>query len=367
MPQRFVCAGQHYRLAYTAIDADASLRLLVVVSDVTRTIEHDELQREKRETLALFEHMLADRAGFIGFMEEATEIVSRIVNDRGDDPGELKRALHTLKGNAALFGLLSVAETCHELESRMAEEQAPPEAAEIAVLGERWSRLEEQVNRLLGERRSAIEVSTEQHGALERAIGDGVPRDQLLRMVRDLKLEPVEGRLRRFAEQASSIGKRLGKRVALQVSHDGLRLDGRQWSRFWGTFVHAVRNAVDHGIEPPAERLAAAKPEEGKITLRAAREGTNVVIEIEDDGRGIPWDELGHRLGKQGGRATVRPELLVALFAGGLSTAREVTDLSGRGMGMAALSSAVHDLGGGLEIDSETARGTRLRMTFPRS
>src|SRR6185369_9895888 len=140
------------------------------------------------------------------------------------------RALHTLKGNAALFGLGSVADMCHGIESRMAEEQAPPDAASIAALEELWLRLVTPIDHLLAERRRAVDLSIDQHAALEHAVRAGAAPAQLLRMLRELTLEPVEPRLRHFAEQASRIGKRLDKQVAVRVSHDGLRLDGQRWS-----------------------------------------------------------------------------------------------------------------------------------------
>ena len=367
LPRNLACAGRRYRLSYTAIGAGRPERFLVVVSDETPALEHESLQREKKETLALFEHMLADRTSFIGFMEEASEIVERIVQTGGVDPVAFARALHTLKGNAALYGLDSVAELCHELESYMAEERALPGAPQVAGLADRWARLSLQVDRLLDKGRHVIEASPEQFAELEHAVRRGASRTDLLRMLHDLTLEPVERRLRHFAEQASRIGQRLDKEIAANVSHDGLRVDARHWSRIWQAFVHVVRNAVDHGIEPAQERAAAAKPRAGRIDLRGVRDGATVVIEIEDDGRGIPWDQLRDRVAAQGMSASTQEELVAALFLGGVSTAPEISDTSGRGVGMGALRAAVLALGGEVEIDSEPGRGTRVRLRFPES
>jgi two-component system chemotaxis sensor kinase CheA len=365
MPKRLMCGARHYRFSYVPIGGGGSPRFLVVVSDETRTVAHESQQSEKKEILSLFEHILADRAGVIAFMDEASGIVSRILLPRADDRVELKRDLHTLKGNAAVFGLQSVVEICHELESHMAREGALPEEAVAASLHERWSRLSEQVDRLLGEGRDVIEMSPRQHGELERAVRGGAARDDLLRLVQELRLEPVERRLRHIAEQASQMGLRIGKEISVSVSHGGLRLDAQHWSKVWQAFVHAVRNAVDHGIEPAEERAGAAKPGAGHVELRAMRDGTNVVIEIEDDGRGIRWDRLRDRVVARGLPASTRQDLVAALLAGGVSTAREITEISGRGLGLAALGSAVQALGGQIEIEGEPGRGTLLRMRFP--
>ena len=364
MPKRLVCSGRRHRFSYAPIGGGQADRFLVVVSDETRAVDHELLRHEKQETLALFEHMLADRTGFVVFMEEASEIVSRIVAAPVDDPVGFARALHTLKGNAALFGLESVAERCHALESYMAEERTLPGPSLLADLQERWSRLAEQVDRLLENRRPTIEASPEQYATLEAALRGRVPRDQLLRMLHDLTLEPVERRLQQLAEQAPRIAQRLNKEISIEVSHDGLRLDARRWSKVWQAFVHAVRNAIDHGIEPADERVAAGKPRAGQLKLRAMRDLGGVVIEIEDDGRGIQWDELRDRLTAAGLPAASRQQLVAALFMGGISTARGVTETSGRGLGMGALRAAVRAMGGDIEIESEPGRGTLLRMRF---
>ena len=365
MPQRLVCAGRSHRFSYAPIGVGQVDRFLVVVSDETRAVDHELLQHEKQETLALFEHMLADRNGFIVFMEEASEIVSRIVTVPIDDPVGFARALHTLKGNAALFGLDSVAERCHALESYMAEERTLPDPSQLADLHERWSRLAEQVDRLLGKGRPAIEVSPQQYAALDAAVRGLVPHDQLLRMLHDLTLEPVERRLQQLAEQAPRIARRLNKEISIELSHDDLRLDARRWSKVWQAFVHAVRNAIDHGIESADERVAAGTPRAGQLKLRAVRAHGGVVIEIEDDGRGIRWDEIRDRLNALGLPAASHQQLVASLFVGGVSTAREITETSGRGVGMGALRSAVQAMGGDIEIESEPGRGTLLRMRFP--
>ena len=109
--------------------------------------------------------------------------------------------------------------------------------------------------------------------------------------------------------------------------------------------MHPVHNAVDHGIEAPAERRAAGKPQAGRIDLRGRREAGSVVIEIEDDGRGIQWQEIQRRVDGPAAVPSTRGRLIEALVGQGVSTAREITELSGRGLGMGALHAAVRALG----------------------
>ncbi len=360
MPRRLVANGRHYRFSYQPIGTGDDGRFLALVADATNEVEHDEMQLEKRETFVLFELMLADRSGFLGFMEEATQIVARVLAP-GIELGELKRAVHTLKGNSQIFGLESVGRLCHDLEANLAE---GPREEDLTRLRERWERLSADVDRLLGKRRNIIEISQEEHLAVEQAVQKGAPREVLQRMVNELKLESVDRRLQQFASQARQIARRVGKQVEVEVSHENVRLDAKRWSPFWAAFVHGIRNAIDHGIEPDVERVKSGKPKTGRIALAARREAGMLAIDIEDDGSGIDWEAIRRKCAALGLPSATHEDLVAALFADGVSTAQTVTDLSGRGVGMAALRAAVLALGGHISVKSERGMGTRLTMTF---
>src|SRR5687768_7267940 len=120
MPTSLVANGRTYRFSYQLIDEGEHQKFLAFVVDASNQIERENLQREKRETFALFERMLADRAGFLQFMEEHSAIVTRVLAGNLES-SERSRAIHTLKGNGMLFGLESFAELCHELESHIAD------------------------------------------------------------------------------------------------------------------------------------------------------------------------------------------------------------------------------------------------------
>jgi len=126
--------------------------------------------------------------------------------------------------------------------------------------------------------------------------------------------------------------------------------------------VHAIRNAVDHGIEDHAQRLANAKAETGTIRLLAEDRKGDLVIRIEDDGGGIDWARLEESAARNGVTATTPVDLL---FADGVSSKTNVTALSGRGVGMSALRAATTTLGGNIDVRSELGRGTSLEFRFP--
>ncbi|HVH41362.1 MAG TPA: ATP-binding protein, partial [Labilithrix sp.] len=362
MPRRLECDGRQYQVSYDPIANDPSGRILVVVADETTRIEREAAEHEKREMMAILDHLLGERGVFLDFMDEASDIVASL-RPAEAETADTRRALHTLKGNTLFFGLESIAGLCHAIETALAEGLSTRFL--FTKLSERWERLDEQVSRIVGEKqRRMVEIAHEDYERLEGAIRTEAPRAHVAELLHLLKLEPVSMRLDHLAEQARRIGKRLQKKARIEVIHDGLRLDAG-WSKLWSALVHPVRNALDHGIETPDEREYASKSREGRIILRAERRGSGIVVEIEDDGRGIAWNAIATSCVSRGLPAATQDDLVAALFTDGFSTAASVTDISGRGVGMGALRSAVLALDGVLEVSSEPGRGTRLRMTFP--
>jgi two-component system chemotaxis sensor kinase CheA len=133
--------------------------------------------------------------------------------------------------------------------------------------------------------------------------------------------------------------------------------------------VHMIRNAIDHGIEPPEERRAMGKPEAGRLHLRGYHQGGSVIIELEDDGRGIDHEKVLAKARSLGlvreGEEPSREEVLQFIFREGFSTADKVTDISGRGVGMDVVRRTVEALRGRVEVHSVPGRGTRIALRLP--
>jgi two-component system chemotaxis sensor kinase CheA len=129
--------------------------------------------------------------------------------------------------------------------------------------------------------------------------------------------------------------------------------------------VHAVRNAVDHGIETAAEREAAGKSPTAKLTLAATRQSGRLVITMSDDGRGVDWEALRAKAARSGLPSTTETELKEALFADGVSTREHANEMSGRGVGLGALRATVVRLGGTVDVWSEPGAGTTFTFAFP--
>jgi two-component system chemotaxis sensor kinase CheA len=188
----------------------------------------------------------------------------------------------------------------------------------------------------------------------------------LERRIAELAYEPFSRRLARAATQARDLAERLGKaglETSLEV--DALRFHPERWNDFWAAFVHAVRNAVDHGIESPDERIALGKSPTGRLRFGVRSQSGVITVEVQDDGRGIDWDEIAQRASDAGLPSDTKQELVAALFSDGITTRDRATDISGRGAGLAALLGASRALGGSMHVESQPGRGSTLRFLFP--
>ncbi|MCO7225251.1 Hpt domain-containing protein [Pleionea sp. CnH1-48] len=189
-------------------------------------------------------------------------------------------------------------------------------------------------------------------------------QESLMR-TRMIPFDSLVPRLRRIVRQ---IGNELGKTVDLSISADG-EMDRTVLERMIAPIEHMLRNAMDHGIENPQERIAASKPETGRVRIRMYRQGSEVFIEITDDGRGLNIDAirakaLERELITENSELTDH-ELQQMIFEAGFSTATEVTQISGRGVGMDVVSSEIKQMGGVVEINSEVGKGATFTVKLP--
>ena len=366
LPSRIDRHGRQFHVEYQPI-GDPVTTILVMVSDVTEELARQRAERAQRELIAVVEKAYRDRAGFLAFIHDTDELV------RGSEAGwdgalaDLERLLHTLKGNAAMFGVVSVAEVCHELESVIEETGAPPDAAGRGRLLETWRSFHARVDRLLGvSARRTILVDWDEYQAVLALLGD--PEPAWASRIRRWGDEATRAHLERFAEQARELAHRLGKaELDIELEDHDLRLDGQRFAPVWSTLIHSVRNAIAHGIETASARRAAGKPERGAIRMSTTVRGDELWIEIEDDGAGIVWSEVAKRAAALGLPVETPHDLAEAVFANGVSTASQLTQDAGRGVGMSALRATCGELGGSVELASAPGQGTMVRCRIPLS
>ena len=195
--------------------------------------------------------------------------------------------------------------------------------------------------------------------------------DELHKCVLKIRMVPVEQLFRRFPRVVRDVAKQCGKDVALELSGQNTDLDKGILDSLAEPLMHLVRNSVDHGIEPADERLTSGKPARGTIYLNAYHQGTQVVIEVRDDGRGIDPIQLRARAVEKGvlkaeeAKRLTDQEALNLIFESGFSTASAVTEVSGRGIGMDVVRTVLDRLKGTVHVSSQKGRGATIQLRAP--
>lgn len=197
---------------------------------------------------------------------------------------------------------------------------------------------------------------------------DHVSRD-LQEQVMRVRMIPVEGTFNRFQRVVHDLASELGKRIRLEMSGTETELDKNVIEQVADPLKHLIRNSADHGLETPQERLAAGKPAEGTILLKAYQQEGQIIIEVQDDGRGIDRQPVLDKALERGlaepGASYTDKELYGFMFQPGFSTAGTVTELSGRGVGLDVVRQNIEALRGSVEVHSEPGEGSTFRVKLP--
>ena len=186
---------------------------------------------------------------------------------------------------------------------------------------------------------------------------------ELQKLAIDLRMVPVSQIYSKVSRSVRKLQRELGKDIDLVLRGEETELDKMLVEEISDPLMHIIRNALDHGIESPEERQAAGKDAKGRVTLTAYPQGNSVVIDVTDDGRGIDPEKIRRVAAQRGIAQTADPFEL--LFAPGFSTAAEVSEISGRGVGLDVVKKNIHDLKGGIVVLSEVGRGTTFRIVLP--
>jgi two-component system chemotaxis sensor kinase CheA len=295
--------------------------------------------------------------------------------ERDDFDGRFSFRITTLTDEADIEAALRGA---GEVESVAfhASVQAPAEtdaarSRQIRIDLRRLDAMMKQVGELVVARNRLVELARDADPEIDALAG------RVSRLVSDLQSEVVAARMtpvgevfERFPRTVRDLARNLGKRIRLETDGDEIELDRSILDELGDPLLHLVRNAADHGIERPDVRVAAGKPEEGRIRLSASRERRTVAIRVSDDGRGINRGAILAKAKREGlcdpSLDALTDDLLLRVLARpGFSTAQAVTGVSGRGVGVEVALARVRALGGSLEVQSGTKRGTTFTLRVP--
>jgi len=250
---------------------------------------------------------------------------------------------------------------------------AQPEAATIRVAINKVDQLINLVGELvitqamLAQNSQALDPAANQQLMAGLADLDRNTRD-LQESVMSIRMIPMSIVFSRFPRMLRDLASKLGKKVEFVTQGEATELDKGLVEKITDPLTHLVRNSCDHGIELPADRIAAGKPETGTITLSAAHQGGSIVIEVRDDGRGLSREKILKKARERGLDVSDQMsdgDVWQLIFAPGFSTAEVVTDVSGRGVGMDVVKKNIAALNGTVEIDSSEGYGMRVSVRLP--
>lgn len=389
--------GLNIALTYNALRNDRKVieGVVLVATDQTREIEAKKEAAKEKELVRRVVQVARYREAFRRFVIDTRQILNDLVriNQSNFNCEEVARKLHTIKGGAATFSLENIVSGCHALEGELdffcenpkqQEEFFAQLGRESAILN---SMLNEEVKSLVdllgnivgdGESR-VVEVQ------LEKAVhwGRALSQDKSLcsqKIADELLSECFERSIgdsvNRMESSLQSVANLMGKQLnSLELEGAELRVPLGPLQPLLSSLVHCYRNAIDHGLETPEERLAAGKTAAGSIRTKFVKysnendlERSWLMIEISDDGRGINPEKIRDKLNRIGRSQWAKEsdqEVIQSILSGEFSTADQVTEISGRGVGLSAVADEVKKLDGTIVVHSLLGKGMTLTIRIP--
>ncbi|WP_214832302.1 chemotaxis protein CheA [Exiguobacterium sp. s152] len=347
--------------AYMVFDRLQELGEVVRTLPETEAIEQEQFELSfdvlivSQETADVIEHAVSQ-------VSEVEHVLVTVYTSASSEP-EVAVSAETV----------AVAEAKPKVEADEPKEQAVAQAKTIRVNLERIDRLMNLFEEFIIDRgrleRLADEVGQPELNETVEKIKRGT--NELQSLVLTLRMMPIEQVFNRFPRMVRSVAKDIHKKVQLEITGAETELDRTVIDEIGDPLVHLIRNAIDHGIELPEVRVAAGKPEQGSLALRAYHGGNRVFIEIEDDGAGIHVDKVRSKALERGvitpeeATAMTDNEVAMLIFAPGFSTADVVTDLSGRGVGLDVVKNKIESLGGVVTLETVVGQGTKFQVSLP--
>lgn len=370
-------------------------KMMIILQDVTLERELEAQLRADKEHSEMIIKVALDRDGFIQFLQDLEKIFERL-NACFQEPldqisiSELFRHYHTIKGGTATYDLKAVAGKAHKIEDGLAkirEMHSPLTNEHLVWLKRDTEDLHQTLNTSLDHLSGLIsqeDIHRNEHFyriAESKILGLG---EQILKKIKDedfaevqkailsLCNQPVGSVLQKYAAAAENLADKLGKEIEVDIIGKEIEVSYQTLEPFLNNLVHLVRNSVDHGLEDSETRADLGKSMTGHIKIQAVEHDDSLQFIIADDGNGIDSEKilkiaLSKNVVTPEQAATLsESEKLELIFHPGFSTKEEVTDISGRGVGMDAVKACVNELKGTIEIDTEIGKGTEFAISIPK-
>jgi two-component system, chemotaxis family, sensor kinase CheA len=394
LQHEFIIHNKAIHVVYKRLESN---RFMLILTDITDKKNLEKNVERERNTLKMVVSVIANSDEFFELLEE----YQNFLRDRGDfidssktpseNLSELYRMIHTYKG---LFGqkeFITTPQGLHKVESKLSEwlkntkiSNEMIQALLTKIDFELWlSKDLEVLKVVLGEefmeKKSMITIDDETFEQLRLKIAELIKEQpdtchdllDLYAVIQKLKYKPIGEFFLSFPKYVEQIAQRLDKSLYPMIILDESALvAGEEFRGFAKSLIHVIRNSVDHGIESPEERVLAGKDENGTIALYISDSEDSVIIEVADDGRGIDYKKLKSKAIENGFKTASELDneeaLTDLLFEDYFSTKEEITDISGRGVGLATVRAELLKMGGVYHVSSEVGIGTRFLFFVPK-
>ena len=361
-------------------------KILCVLTDVTVDRQLSDRTRADESTRTLVLRALGNKHFFAGLLSDAEELFTSLrgYEERAatkEEAQTLLAAIHTFKGNCGFFGFSVTQEVAHDFEYAISDAQVLGEELDYRDLSLDLKKAYYQELNIITEALGKGWLAEAGGIVIPRPVYDKVAKyisrkfsdeTHLVDVLEHFRKMPLKDLFSRFPFVAQATAEKLGKKIApmqVQVVGGDLRVVPDRLDGLVSACVHIVNNMVDHGIELSYVREANGKPPEGRLALKIVREARSVVFQFMDDGQGVSLADVEARaksLGLIEADAQPAPrELLQVLFKSGFSTRDEATEVSGRGIGLAAVRVEAEKLGGRVEVQSKPNAGTTFEIILP--
>jgi two-component system chemotaxis sensor kinase CheA len=346
----------------------------IIGTDKTKEYESQENFKKEWNFSQMIMKIVANKFGFTKVLNEALEMVRlslEVMEKKSAYPiKDVQRMVHTLKGGLSYFNMIEITNFAHQFETQLNDffnlEKLNQEQ-EMKVISSLLS---------LGQMLEDFCYKYEDILKLKESTGAKVLKLEKIREFEDKHLskdpylrkefratfltEKIENYFEMYPNLIKEIALKVGKEIQFKIEGAENELPLADWGQLFGQFIHTVRNSLDHGIETPPERLSLGKTREGHLLFKFEVQEDLLTIRIEDDGRGIHWEKL-----REKDPSIASEELAIQrIFQGGLSSKDEVSDLSGRGVGVSSLYAKVKSCGGTFEVENKPQNGLVIMMKF---
>lgn len=394
LPDEIEVSGRIIEIKYKISEAMKKKKsMIIILTDITEKRELEERMDEERQILKMVVKAMVNRSlfmevteGFDQFMFDGQENNWVFNEDFDENIKYIMRQLHTFKGNFSQFDIINLTEVMHQTESRLLSvldgeagsndniaESVDPLALQAAY-NKDMNVIKEYVGSEFLIEDDMFVIEKNRIVEIERKMQSILSEQEckiLLPEIRSLRYRPIKDLLKMYPEYTLKLAERLNKAVSnFEIQADEVLVDEAKYQELTKSIVHVFRNAVDHGIELPDDRVEAGKDLMGRISCIISDLGEAFEIVISDDGAGIDLDKIRGKLIEMG-----IPEVLVAemsdddirnqVFEDSLSTQDEATMLSGRGVGLSAVKREVENLGGHITVSSKLGGGSTFTIRIP--